>query len=131
MSLIGLDFFNLIIFLWCSSAIILDLICLFFTFMFVNIFCNFFYLFFVLTFLGFNSPERAPLLSSTLVSPSTVPTENIGSFYTPIDSPENSDEETQTMSRKGEDSFLSDVMAKKLTEEQVGAITDLFPLDQT
>lgn len=73
-------------------------------------------------FKGFHNPERAPLLSSTIVSPSTIPTENIGSFYTPIDSPENSDEETQTMSRKRDDSsfsFLSDVMSKKLSQEQV------------
>lgn len=58
-------------------------------------------------------------MSPTIVSPSTVPTENIGSFYTPIDSPENSDEESQTMSRKREDSFLADAMDIKLTQEQV------------
>ncbi|KAJ8686598.1 hypothetical protein QAD02_022392 [Eretmocerus hayati] len=43
-------------------------------------------------FLGYANPERAPLLSSNLISPA-IATENIASFYTPLDSPDQSDDE--------------------------------------
>ncbi|XP_058807638.1 steroidogenic acute regulatory protein-like isoform X3 [Phymastichus coffea] len=72
-------------------------------------------------FLGFPDTERAPLLSPSSVVPAFMPVENAGSFYTPMDSPDHSDDEGQSHRRRidSHPSFLSTTIDLKLPLEKV------------
>ena len=78
---------------------------------------------------GVNS-ERTPLLSPNLIQPPLV-TENMGHFYTPMDSPDHSEDEDPVNRKRGGASspFLPATIALKLSQEKVCIVLFFSPLD--